>query len=74
MYMTKWTFSGYYVKDETEIKLEFKSFTCPTNGGDIVGHSTDGKTAKGKIERNRKLVFTLEDSKGDKLYFDGKFT
>ena len=51
---------GYFVKDEKKIKIKFKNFTCPPEGGVITGYTTDGKTAKGKIESNRRLVFTLE--------------
>jgi hypothetical protein len=42
-----------------------------TEGGNINGHTTDGRTAKGKIENNRRLVFLLEAANGDKLYFKG---
>ena len=52
-------------------ELIFYDFTCPPEGGDIVGHTTDGRTAKGKIENNGKLKFTLEAANGDKLYFLG---
>ena len=52
-------------------ELIFYDFTCPPEGGDIVGHTTDGRTAKGKIENNGKLKFTLEAANGDKLYFEG---
>ncbi len=35
---------GYYVKDENNIELAFKDFTCPPEGGIITGHTGDGKT------------------------------
>ena len=59
------------MKDEKKIELTFKDFTCPPEGGDIVGHTTDGRTAKGKIENNRRLVFTLVAANGKTLYFEG---
>ena len=48
------------MKDEKKIELTFKEFTCPPEGGVITGHTHDGRIAEGKIESNRKLVFTLK--------------
>ena len=62
---------GYLDKDGKQIKLAFKDFTCPPEGGVITGHTTDGKTVKGKIEKNRRLVFTLEGADGEKHHFEG---
>ena len=62
---------GYYIQDEKKIELTFKDFTCPLEGGVITGLTTDGKKAKGKIESNRKVEFTLEAANGDTLYFVG---
>ncbi len=59
------------MKDEKKIELTFKDFTCPPEGGDIFGHTTDGRTAKGKIGKNRRIVFLLEAANCDKLYFEG---
>ena len=64
--------SGYLQKDGKKIPLAFKDFTCPPEGGDITGHTTDGRTAKGKIQSNRRLAFTLEGANCDKLYFEGQ--
>ena len=50
---------GHYIEDEKKIELIFKDCTCPSEGGDITGHTTDGRIVEGKIESNRKLVFTL---------------
>ena len=61
----------YYIQDEEKIELTFKDFKCPPEGGDITGLTTDGRTAKGKIESNRKVEFTLEAANGDTLYFKG---
>jgi hypothetical protein len=60
---------GYYERDEKQIVLKFKDFTCPIQGGVITGNTNDGKTVEGKIESNRKLVFTLKDAIGGILYF-----
>ena len=62
---------GYLDKDGKQIKLAFKDFTCPPEGGVITGHTTEGKTVKGKIEKNRRLVFTLESADGEKHHFEG---
>jgi hypothetical protein len=62
---------GYYVKDEKKIELAFKDFKFPIEGGEITGQTTDGRTAKGRIEGNRKLIFTLEGDNCDTLYFEG---
>ncbi len=62
---------GYYMKDEKMIELKFKEFRFPEKGGNITGLTTKHQTVEGKINENRRLVFTLEDSKGDKLYFEG---
>ena len=59
------------MKNEKKIELTFKDFTCPPQGVDIFGHTTDGRTAKGKIENNRRLVFTLVAANGNTLYFEG---
>ncbi len=59
-------------KDEKRSELAFKDFSCPPEGGEIFSHTTDGRTAKGKIQSNRKLVFTLEGANCDKLYFEGQ--
>ena len=59
------------MKNEKKIEITFKDFTCPPEGGDIFGHTTDGRTAKGKIENNRRLVFTLVAANGNTLYFEG---
>ena len=59
------------MKNEKKIELTFEDFTCPPEGGDIFGHTTDGRTAKGKIENNRRLVFTLVAANGNTLYFEG---
>ena len=63
----KWL--GYYERDEKQIELKFKDFTCPIEGGVITGNTYDDKTVEGKIDSNRKLVFTLKDANGVKLYF-----
>jgi hypothetical protein len=60
---------GYYVKDEKKIELAFKEFRCPLEGGDITGQTTDGRTMLGKIESNRRLVFTLKGANFETLYF-----
>ena len=66
------TWHGYYVKDDKKIQFIFKEFTCPPEGGDITGLTTDGRTAEGKIKSNRKLVFTLKAANFDTLYFVGQ--
>ena len=43
---------GHYIQDEKKIELTFRDFTCPPEGGDIVGLTTDGKNAKGKSQSN----------------------
>ncbi len=60
---------GFYIEDEKKIELKFKDFTCPIEGGVITGHTTDGRTAEGMIECNRKLVFTLKGANFETLYF-----
>ncbi len=52
MQSTKFTWSGYLEKDEKRSELAFKDLTCPPEGGDITGLTTDGRTAEGKIESN----------------------
>ncbi len=59
------------MKDDEEIELAFQDFTCPPDSGLITGHTTDGKTAKGKIESDRRLTFTLEAANCETLYFEG---
>jgi hypothetical protein len=71
MQSTYFTWSGYLEKDEKRSDIEFIDFTSPPEGGDITGHTTDGRTAKGKIQIKRKLVFTLEGANVDTLYFKG---
>jgi hypothetical protein len=71
MLTTYFIWSGYIQKDEIKIEFGFKDFECPPEGGDITGHTTDGSTVNGKIESNRKLVFTLEGANTQKLYFEG---
>ena len=66
------TWHGYYVKEEKKIHFTFKEFICPPEGGDITGLTTDGRTAEGKIESNRKLVFTLKAANVATLYFEGQ--
>jgi hypothetical protein len=58
-------------KDEKRSELAFKDFICPPEGGDITGHTTDGRTAKGRIEGNRELTFTLKGVNCETLYFVG---
>ena len=53
MQSTKYTWSGFLMNDEKRTELTFKDFTCPPEGGDITGHTTDGRTVKGKIDNNR---------------------
>ncbi len=60
---------GHYIEDEKKIELIFKDFSCPPEGGVITGHTTDGRTAEGKIKDNRKLVFTLKGANFETLYF-----
>ena len=60
------------MKDEKKIHFTFKEFICPPEGGDITGLTTDGRTAEGKIESNRKLVFTLKAANVATLYFEGQ--
>ena len=62
---------GHYIEDEKKIELIFKDFTCPVEGGEIIGHTTDGRTAKGRIEGKRKVVFMLEGANFETLYFEG---
>ncbi len=62
---------GYYVKDEKKIELAFKEFSFPPEGGDITGQTTDGRTVEGKIESNRRLVFSLKAANLGTLYFQG---
>ncbi len=71
MQSTYFTWSGYLEKDEKKIELSFKEFRCPPEGGDITGHTTDGRTAKGKIQTSRNLLFTLEGDNCETLYFEG---
>ena len=63
---------GYYVQDEKKIQLTFKEFTCPPEGGDITGLTTDGRIAEGRIQGNRMLAFTLKATNVDTLYFVGQ--
>ena len=63
--------SDFSVPVANSVEFGFKDFLCPPEGGDIIGHTTDGSTVKGKIESNRKLVFTLEDANSNKFYFEG---
>ena len=70
MQSTKYTWSVILQKDEMSSELPFKDFTCPPEGGEIIGHTTDGRTVKGKIS-NREVKFTLEAANGDTLYFEG---
>ena len=64
---------GFYKKGEEKIKLEFKNLICPSKGGAITGLTVDGKTAKGTIQSDRQLIFTLEAVNGEpNLYFDGQ--
>ena len=60
---------GYYIQDEKKIELTFKDFTCPSEGGVITGHTTDGRAVNGKSQSNREVEFTLEAANGEKLYF-----
>ena len=60
---------GYYTEEEKKIEFKFKDFSCPPEGGVITGHTHDGRIAEGKIESNRKLVFTLKAADGATLYF-----
>ena len=62
---------GHYIEDEKKIELIFKDFSCPVEGGEIIGHTTDGRTAKGRIEGKRKVVFMLEGANFETLYFEG---
>ena len=63
------------MKDDKKIQLVFKSFSCPTEGGTITGHTIDGKKVKGTIKSDRKLNFTLKAIEGDQtLYFEGQLT
>ena len=55
--------------DEKQIELTFKNFICPIEGGVITGNTNDDKTVEGKIDSNRKLVFTLKDANCGTLYF-----
>jgi hypothetical protein len=71
MQKKKYTWSGILLNDEKRSELPFKDFTCPPEGGEITGHTTDGRTVKGKIQSNREVKFTLEAANGDKLYFEG---
>ena len=63
---------GYYVQDEKKIQLTFKEFTCPPEGGDITGLTTDGRIAEGRIQGNRMLAFTLKAANVATLYFEGQ--
>jgi hypothetical protein len=60
---------GYYIEEEKKIEFKFKDFSCPIEGGVITGHTHDGRIVEGKIESNRKLVFTLKAADGEILYF-----
>ena len=62
---------GHYIEDEKKIELIFKDFTCPIEGGEITGLTTDGRTAKGRIEGKRKVFFMLEGANFNTLYFEG---
>ena len=48
---------GFYEKDGNKVDLAIKQLTCPIEGGEITGLTTEDKTVKGKIESNRKLAF-----------------
>ncbi len=71
MQSTYFTWSGYLEKNEKRSDIEFKDFTCPPEGGDITGHTTDGRIANGKIQSNRKLIFTLKGANCETFYFEG---
>jgi hypothetical protein len=65
---------GFYEKDGNKVDLAIKQLTCPIEGGEITGLTTEDKTVKGKIESNRKLAFSLEAATGETLYFYGQVT
>jgi hypothetical protein len=65
---------GFYEKDNNKVDLAIKELTCPIEGGEITGLTTEDKTVKGRIESNRKLAFSLEVATGETLYFYGQVT
>lgn len=68
--LEKW--QGHYTKDNVEIELTFEDFTFNLEGGLITGHTTDGKTASGKVNDNHELIFKLEADNCITLYFEGR--
>ena len=62
---------GYYLEEEKKIEFKFKDFSCPIEGGVITGHTHDGRIVEGKIESNRRLVFSLKAANLGTLYFQG---
>ncbi len=73
MQSTKLTWSGYLEKDGNRSELAFKDFACPPEGGEITGHTTDGRTAKGSWKESNGMVgFTLEGANCDRLFFEGE--